>query len=82
MSSSAPQAAAGSRSLAFRLRRCAWAGRRAGSASDASQSAEERSRRLQAEVFEQGRQSGQQQLRTEFDAALAKNRGADQPRAP
>jgi flagellar assembly protein FliH len=46
----------------------------ADSAPDASQAAEERSRRQQAEVFEQGRQSGQQQLRSESDAALAKNR--------
>jgi len=35
---------------------------------------EERSRRQQAEVFEQGRQSGQQELRSESAAALAKNR--------
>jgi flagellar assembly protein FliH len=46
----------------------------AGSAPDAGPGAEERSRRQQAEVFEQGRQSGQQQLRSESDAALAKNR--------
>lgn len=46
----------------------------AGSAPDAGPGAEERSRHLQAEVFEQGRQSGQQQLRSESDAALAKNR--------
>jgi flagellar assembly protein FliH len=45
-----------------------------GSRSDAGQSAEERSRRQHAEVFEQGRQSGQQQLRSELDAALAKHR--------
>jgi len=45
-----------------------------GSALDAGQAAEERSRRQQAEVFEQGRQSGQQQLRSESDAALAKHR--------
>lgn len=44
-------------------------------APDAGQAAEERSRRQQAESFEQGRQSGQQQLRSESDAALAKNRG-------
>jgi flagellar assembly protein FliH len=40
---------------------------------DPSQSDEEQNRVRQA--FEQGRQSGQQQLRTEFDATLAKNRG-------
>jgi flagellar assembly protein FliH len=41
---------------------------------EAGQAAEERSRRQQAEVFEQGRQSGQLQLRSESDAALTKNR--------
>jgi flagellar assembly protein FliH len=45
-----------------------------GGAPDAGQAAEERSRRQQAEVFEQGRQSAQQQIRSELDAALAKNR--------
>jgi flagellar assembly protein FliH len=43
--------------------------------SDPSQSSEEQGRLLHAQAFEQGRQSGQQQVRTEFDAALAKNRG-------
>jgi flagellar assembly protein FliH len=46
----------------------------ADSAPDAGQAAEERSRRQQAEVFEQGRQSGLQQLRSESDDALVKNR--------
>ncbi|MGD0791096.1 MAG: FliH/SctL family protein [Terriglobales bacterium] len=45
-----------------------------GSAFDAGQAAEERSRRQQNEFFEQGRQSAQQQLRSELDAAVAKNR--------
>ena len=45
-----------------------------GNASEASPPAEERSR-LHAEAFEQGRQSGQQQLRSELAAALARNRG-------
>src|ERR1035438_4316635 len=45
-----------------------------GNASDRGQSSEERSRRQQAELFEQGRQSAQQQLRSELDAALAKQR--------
>ena len=45
-----------------------------GNASDRGQSSEERSRRQQAEWFEQGRQSAQQQLRSELDAALAKQR--------
>src|SRR6202790_395784 len=43
-------------------------------APDTDQAAEERSRRQQAELFEQGRQSGHLQLRSESDAALAKNR--------
>jgi len=46
----------------------------AANAFDPSQSAEERGRRQQAEVFEKGRQAGQQQLRSELDAALTKNR--------
>ncbi len=46
----------------------------AGAVSDAGQAAEERIRRQQAEAFEQGRQSAQQQLRSEFDATLAKQR--------
>lgn len=46
----------------------------AASASDTGPSAEERSRRQHAEAFEQGRQSGQQQLRSELDAALAWSR--------
>jgi flagellar assembly protein FliH len=46
-----------------------------GSRFDASQTAEEQSRHQRAEVFEQGRQSGQQELRSELDTALAKNRG-------
>jgi flagellar assembly protein FliH len=45
-----------------------------GRTSDAGQTSEERSRRQQAEFFEQGRQSAQQQLRSELDAALAKHR--------
>jgi flagellar assembly protein FliH len=36
--------------------------------------AEDRSQRQQAEAFEQGRQQGQQQARTEMDAALQKER--------
>jgi len=45
----------------------------AGGASDASQ-VEEQIRRTQAEAFEQGRLSGQQQLRSEFDIAVTKSR--------
>jgi flagellar assembly protein FliH len=43
---------------------------------EVGQSAEERSQHQWAEAFEQGRQSVQPQLRTELDAALAKNRAA------
>ena len=46
-----------------------------GSASVAGQPDAERLKRQHAEVFEQGRQAGQQQVRSELDAALAKNRG-------
>jgi len=45
-----------------------------GSASEAGDSSDERNRLLHAEGFEQGRQSAQQQLRSEFDAALGRNR--------
>jgi flagellar assembly protein FliH len=46
-----------------------------GAASDGGPGAQERNRRQQAEAFEQGRQSVQPQMRSELDAALAKNRG-------
>jgi flagellar assembly protein FliH len=45
-----------------------------GSPSAGGQTDEERSRRQQAEFFEQGRQAAQQQLRTELDSALANHR--------
>jgi len=45
-----------------------------GSASDTGQPGEDQSHRQQAEAFEKGRQSVQQQLRSELDAALAKQR--------
>ncbi len=45
-----------------------------GSASDTGQPGEDQSRRQHDEAFEQGRQSAQQQLRSELDAALAKQR--------
>jgi flagellar assembly protein FliH len=41
---------------------------------DAAQAAEERIRRQHAEAFEQGRQSAQQQFRSEFDSGIAKHR--------
>lgn len=45
-----------------------------GSTFDAGQAAEERNLHQQAEAFERGRQAAQQQLRSEFDAGLAKHR--------
>jgi flagellar assembly protein FliH len=45
-----------------------------GAASDAGRPGEEQTRRHHAEAFEQGRQSAQQQLRSELDTALAKQR--------
>jgi flagellar assembly protein FliH len=74
MSSSAPQRQAVSEGLPFAYVDAGLPGSSAESASDPCQSAEERSRRQQAEVFEQGRQAGQQQLRSELDAVLAKSR--------
>ncbi len=47
-----------------------------GSPSEAGQALEEQSRLQKAQAFEQGRQSAQQQLRSEFEAALARNSGA------
>ena len=75
MSSSAPQRQRASELLALRLCRSRGRGGRGAVASDTGQAAEERSRRQQAEAFEQGRQSAQQQLRSELEAALAKHRG-------
>ncbi len=46
-----------------------------GNAAEHRQTPEEHLRIERAEAFEQGRQSAQQQLRAEFDGALAKNRG-------
>jgi flagellar assembly protein FliH len=43
-------------------------------APDGTQAKEEQSRRQLAESFEQGRQTGQQQLRAECDSSLARNR--------
>ena len=74
MSSSAPQRQRIAEASPFAYAD-AGAASGAGSASEAGQSAEERSRLLHAEAFEQGRQSGQQQLRSELDAAVAKTRG-------
>jgi flagellar assembly protein FliH len=46
-----------------------------GGLSESGPSAEDQNRLQHAQAFEQGRQSGQQQQRAEFDAAVAKNRG-------
>jgi flagellar assembly protein FliH len=73
MSSSAPKRQPVPEASPFAYAEAGLPSDAAGSAPDAGQAAEERSRR-QAEVFEQGRKNGQQQLRSEFDAALAKNR--------
>jgi flagellar assembly protein FliH len=69
MSSSGPKRQPISEALPF-----AYADAGSGGASDSGQSAGEQAGRQQAEVFEQGRQAGQQQLRAETDAAVAKNR--------
>ncbi len=74
MSSSAPKLQPEPEAAPFSYPEAELASGGAGSASNDSQTAEERSRRRQAEVFEQGRQSGQQQLRAELDAGLAKSR--------
>jgi flagellar assembly protein FliH len=75
MSSSAPKRQAVAEASPFLYADAGPPSGAAGSASDPSQSAGEGSGRQHAEAFEQGRQSAQQQLRTELDAALAKNRG-------
>jgi len=74
MSSSAPKQQRVAEASPFTYADAGTAGG-AGSASEASQPGEERSRQLHAEAFEQGRQSGQQQLRSELAAAVARGRG-------
>jgi len=74
MSSSAPRRQPVPEAALFTYAEAALPGDGPSSPSDGSQATEERSRRQQAEVFEQGRQNAQQQLRSELDAALAKNR--------
>jgi len=74
MSSSAPKRQPVPEASPFAYAEAELPGGAPGSASDAGQAAEERNRRQQAEAFEQGRQSAQQQFRSELDAALAKNR--------
>lgn len=74
MSSSAPKRQPVAEEQPFPYADAGSTGGAPGAASGAGQSAEERNRRQQAESFEQGRRAGQQQLRSEFDAALAKSR--------
>jgi len=74
MSSSAPKQQPVPKASPFAYAEAGLPSGAAGCALDAGPAAEERIRRQQAEVFEQGRQSGQQALRSESDAALAKNR--------
>ena len=49
-------------------------GNDSGNPADVTQSLQEKSRRQQAQAFEQGRRQGQQEVRAEFDAALQKER--------
>jgi len=74
MSSSAPKRQPISEASPFAYADAGLPGGAPGSAFDAGQGEEERSRHQQAEVFEQGRKSAQQELRAELEAALAKNR--------
>jgi flagellar assembly protein FliH len=74
MSSSAPQRQLVLEAAPFAYAEAGLAGGAQGSVSDAGQRGEEQSRRQHAEAFEQGRQSVQQQLRSELDTALAQYR--------
>jgi len=74
MSSSAPKRQPVNEGSPFTYPEAGLAGGASGSAFEAGQSEDERGRRQHAEVFEQGRQNAQQQLRSELDAALTKNR--------
>jgi flagellar assembly protein FliH len=74
MSSSAPKRQPVAEASPFPYAEAGLPNGAADGATDAGQAAGERSRRQQAEVFEQGRQSGQLQHRSESEAALAKNR--------
>ena len=74
MSSSAPKRQAVPEASLFTYAEAGLPSGTPGRASDTGQTPEERSRRQQAEFFEQGRQSAQQQLRSELDATIAKHR--------
>ena len=75
MSSSAPKRQPTPEASPFAYAEADLPNSSAGGTFDAAQAAEERNRHQQAEAFEQGRQNAQQQLRSELDAVLAKNRG-------
>ena len=74
MSSSAPQRQPIAEASAFAYAEADFPNSGVGAGFDAGQAGEERSRRRQAEAFEQGRQSAQQQLRSELEAALVQHR--------
>jgi len=74
MSSSAPKRQKVAEASPFTYPDAGGAGS-TGGASEVGQSEAEQSRLQQAQAFEQGRQSAQQQLRSELDAALARDRG-------
>jgi flagellar assembly protein FliH len=74
MSSSAPKLQPDPTAAAYAYADAGLPSGALGSATDAGQSAEERSRQQQAECFEQGRQGARQELRSEFDVAIAKHR--------
>jgi flagellar assembly protein FliH len=74
MSSSAPQRQPAPDASPFTYAEAGLPSGAPGSGFEASQSSEARSHHQQAEFFEQGRQSAQQELRGQLDAALAKNR--------
>jgi len=74
MSSSAPKRQPISEASPFVYAEAGLPSGAPGSAFDAGQPAEARTHQQQADVFEQGRQSAQHELRSGFDAALAKNR--------
>jgi flagellar assembly protein FliH len=74
MSSSAPKRQPVPEGALFAYADAGFASGVPGSASDASHSAEERSLRQQAECFEQGRQKARQELGSELNAAVGKER--------
>lgn len=74
MSSSAPKRQPVPEAAPFAYADAGQSGAAQGGAAEGTQSADGRARREQAEFFEQGRQAALQQLRSEFDAALARQR--------